>query len=143
MISLTVPLILNMYLISLTFTMFVPVMGRSGSTFNPDLVIGFKASVMTLATMRQALLMTLQFSTFAIKIYNLQPFHLRGSYLCPLVIVMRKPTNVTTALYMTTIITGILVCTTRLGFPYSPGPKGSPHRSMILHSSREFYSKVR
>jgi len=51
-ISLVIPLILNMYLIYTTFTMFVPIMGRAGSAVNPDLLIGYKAASMTLATMR-------------------------------------------------------------------------------------------
>lgn len=51
-ISLTIPLILNMYLIYTTFTMFVPIMGRAGSAVNPDLLIGYKAASMTLASMR-------------------------------------------------------------------------------------------
>ena len=64
------------------------------------------------------------------------------SFLCPLVMVMRKPNNVISTLYMTTIITIILVITTRLGFPYSSNPKAvAPHRSLILHTSREFYNK--
>ena len=64
------------------------------------------------------------------------------SFLCPLVMVMRKPNNVISTLYMSTIITVILVITTRLGFPYSSNPKSvAPHRSLILHTSREFYNK--
>ena len=52
MASLVVPLILNMCLIYTTFTMFIPIMGRAGSAVNPDLLIGYKAASMTLATMR-------------------------------------------------------------------------------------------
>jgi hypothetical protein len=50
--SLVIPLILNMCLIYTTFTMFIPIMGRAGSAVNPDLLIGYKAASMTLATMR-------------------------------------------------------------------------------------------
>jgi hypothetical protein len=35
------------------------------------------------------------------------------SFLCPLVMVMNKPSNVTTSLYMTTMLTVIAVVTTR------------------------------
>ena len=57
--------------------------------------------------------------------------------------VMNKPGNVTTSLYMTTAITMILVVTTRLGFPYSAAPNSlAPHRSLVVHKSREFYNKV-
>lgn len=80
--SLCVPLILNMYLIYTTFAMFIPIMGRAGSSINPDLLIGYKAASMALATM---------------------------SFLCPLVMVMNKPNNVISTLYMSTIITVILV----------------------------------
>lgn len=115
LLSVVVPLTFNMYLIYTTFAMFVPIMGRAGSVLNPDLLIGYKAASMALATM---------------------------SFLCPLVMVMRKPNNVISTLYMTTIITIILVITTRLGFPYSSNPKAiAPHRSLILHTSREFYNK--
>ncbi|XP_040581648.1 endoplasmic reticulum metallopeptidase 1 [Lepeophtheirus salmonis] len=115
LISLVIPLIFNMYLINTTFSMFVPIMGRSGSTLNPDLLIGYKAASMTLITM---------------------------SYICPLVMVMRKPIYVVSALYMSTIITVILVLTTRLGFPYSASPTNlAPQRSLIMHTAREFYSK--
>ena len=66
----------------------------------------------------------------------------RLSFLCPLVMVMNKPNNVISTLYMSTIITVILVLTTRLGFPYSSNPKAvAPHRSLILHTAREFYDK--
>jgi hypothetical protein len=50
--SLVVPLILNMYLIHTAFVMFVPIMGRAGSAVNPDLLIGYKAAFLTLASMR-------------------------------------------------------------------------------------------
>lgn len=113
--SLTVPLIMMMYLIYMTFAMFIPIMGRSGSFVNPDLIIGYKAASMTLATI---------------------------SFLCPLVMVMNKPSNVITTLYMTTIISVILVVTTSLGFPYSSSPSNlAPHRSFVLHTAREFYGK--
>ena len=45
LISVSVPLILNMYLIYTTFAMFVPIMGRAGSAINPDLLIGYKAGM--------------------------------------------------------------------------------------------------
>ena len=37
------------------------------------------------------------------------------SFLCPLAMVMRKPMNLITALYMTTLITVVLVSGTKLG----------------------------
>jgi hypothetical protein len=43
-----VPLILNMYLISTTFSMFIPIMSRSGSSINPDLIIGYKVGIFVL-----------------------------------------------------------------------------------------------
>ena len=116
LLSLFVPLTLNMYLINMTFAMFVPIMGRAGSAINPDLLIGYKAAIMSLATM---------------------------SFLCPLVMVMNKPNNVITTLYMTTLVTAILVCATKLGFPYSASPDNlAPQRSLIIHSGREFYDKA-
>ena len=90
--SLAVPLIMMMYLIYMTFLMFIPIMGRSGSSLNPDLIIGYKAASMTLATL---------------------------SFICPLFMVLKKPPQVMTTLYMTTFLSVILVVTTRLGFPYS------------------------
>ena len=90
--SLAVPLIMMMYLIYMTFLMFIPIMGRSGSSLNPDLIIGYKAASMTLATL---------------------------SFICPLFMVLKKPPAVITTLYMTTILSVILVVTTNLGFPYS------------------------
>eukprot|EP00096_Caligus_rogercresseyi_P010754 TRINITY_DN4013_c0_g1_i1.p1 TRINITY_DN4013_c0_g1~~TRINITY_DN4013_c0_g1_i1.p1 ORF type:complete len:900 (-),score=145.35 TRINITY_DN4013_c0_g1_i1:1936-4635(-) len=113
--SLIIPLIFNMYLIHTTFCMFVPIMGRAGSSINPDILIGYKAASMTLITM---------------------------SYICPLVMVMRKPIYVVSTLYMSTIITVFLVLTTRLGFPYSSSPDNlAPQRSLIMHTAREFYGK--
>jgi len=115
MLSILIPLTLNMYLIYTTFVMFVPIMGRSGSGINPDLVIGYKAASMTLATM---------------------------SFLCPLVMVMNRPNNVITTLYMTTIITAILVSTTKLGFPYSASPTDpAPQRSLFVHTDRQIFDK--
>jgi len=113
--SLVVPLILNMYLIYTTFVMFIPIMGRAGSVMNPDLIIGYKAASMTLATI---------------------------SFICPLAMVMNKPMNVIVTLYISTLVTLILVVTTRLGFPYS-GVEGNlaPHRALVLHTGREFYNK--
>jgi hypothetical protein len=114
--SLTIPLIMMMYLIYMTFTMFIPIMGRSGSFINPDLIIGYKAASMTLATI---------------------------SFICPLVMVMNKTPAVMTTLYMTTFVTVCLVVTTRLGFPYSGEPGSlAPHRSFVLHTAREFYNRT-
>ena len=81
LLSLLVPLIINLYLIYTSFAMFIPIMGRSGSTMNPDLIIGYKAVSMTLGTI---------------------------SFLCPLVMVMNRPNNVITTLYMLTFGTMIL-----------------------------------
>ena len=65
------------------------------------------------------------------------------SFICPLVMVLRKPDYVITCLYMSTFFTMLLVLLTRVGFPYS-NVKGNiaPHRAFILHTEREFYSKV-
>ena len=41
------------------------------------------------------------------------------SFICPLFMVLKKPPQVMTTLYMTTFLSVILVVTTRLGFPYS------------------------
>lgn len=114
--SLAIPLIMMMYLVYMTFLMFIPIMGRSGSGINPDLIIGYKAASMTLATL---------------------------SFICPLFMVMNRPPAVMTTLYLTTFISVILVVTTRLGFPYSASPTNlAPHRALIVHSSREFYNKT-
>ena len=115
LVSLAIPLVMMMYLIYMIFVMFIPIMGRSGSFINPDLIIGYKAASMTLATI---------------------------SFLCPLVMVLKNPSRVITVLYMTTFVTVIAVITTSLGFPYSAKPDNlAPHRSLILHTSREFYDK--
>ncbi|XP_023345863.1 endoplasmic reticulum metallopeptidase 1 isoform X2 [Eurytemora carolleeae] len=115
LLSLLIPLILNMYLILTTFSMFIPIMSRSGSALNPDLIIGYKAAGMTLATL---------------------------SFLCPLSMVMNKPTNVITTLYLTTFITVIAVIVTPLGFPYSASESSySPHRALVIHTDREFYNR--
>ena len=113
--SLTIPLIMMMYLIYMTFLMFIPIMGRSGSFINPDLIIGYKATSMTLATL---------------------------SFICPLFMVMNRPPAVMNTLCMATFVSVILVVTTRLGFPYSASPSSlAPHRSFILHTAREFYNR--
>ena len=114
--SLLVPLIINLYLIYTSFTMFIPIMGRSGSTMNPDLIIGYKAVSMTLGTI---------------------------SFLCPLVMVMNRPNNVITTLYMVTFTTMVLVVVTRVGFPYSAPHGGhvAPHRALIINTAREFYDR--
>ena len=116
LVSLLVPLIINLYLIYTSFTMFIPIMGRSGSTMNPDLIIGYKAVSMTLGTI---------------------------SFLCPLVMVMNRPNNVITTLYLVTFTTMILVVLTRVGFPYSAPPAGNvaPHRALIINTAREFYDR--
>ena len=95
--------------------MFIPIMGRSGSSLNPDFIIGYKAAAMTLATL---------------------------SFICPLFMVMKRPTAIINTLYMVTFTTVILVISTRLGFPYSASPSNlAPHRSLIIHASREFYHR--
>ncbi len=50
--SLIIPLLLNLTMIYATFIMFIPIMGRSGSAINPDLLIGCLTVAMTLATIR-------------------------------------------------------------------------------------------
>lgn len=113
--SVLVPLILNMYLILTTFAMFIPIMSRSGSGLNPDLIIGYKAAGMTLATI---------------------------SFLCPLAMVLRRPTNVINTLFIVTFVTMAAVATTKLGFPYSSAESNfAPHRALVIHTAREFYNK--
>ena len=117
LVSLLVPLIINLYLIYASFTLFIPIMGRSGSTMNPDLIIGYKAVSMTLGTI---------------------------SFLCPLVMVMNRPNNVITTLYLVTFTTMILVVLTRVGFPYSAPSSGgnvAPHRALIINTAREFFDR--
>ena len=82
--SLLLPLIMHMCLIHTTFTMFIPIMSRSGSAVNPDLIIGFKAASMTLAMI---------------------------SFLCPLVMVMDKPMRLITSLYIVTMLTMVSLTT--------------------------------
>jgi len=113
--SLLIPLILNMYLILTTFAMFIPIMARAGSGLNPDLIIGYKAAGMTLATI---------------------------SFLCPLAMVMKKPMNIVMSLYVVTFFTVGAVISTRLGFPYSSDETNfAPHRALVIHTDREFYNK--
>jgi len=114
LLSILLPLLMNMYLIFTAFTMFIPIMARSGSSLNPDLIIGFKAAGMTLATI---------------------------SFICPLAVVMNKPQNVIMTLYCVTFATIAAVLFTSLGFPYSSDPSNlAPHRALILHTDRHFYN---
>ncbi len=56
--------------------------------------------------------------------------------------VLQNPNALLTTLLLTTKVTFLLVCTTRLGFPYS-GDKNNlaPHRAFALHTEREFYNR--
>ena len=51
-LSFTFPLLMNMTTIFGSYALFIPIMGRAGSAVNPDLVIGCKTVVMTLASIR-------------------------------------------------------------------------------------------
>ena len=114
--SLLLPLILNMYLIFTAFTLFIPIMSRAGSSINPDLIIGYKAAGMTLATI---------------------------SFICPLSMVMNKPKNLITSLYLITFATMGAVLFTQLGFPYSNSPTNlAPHRALVIHTDRQFYKRT-
>jgi hypothetical protein len=114
LLSLLLPLVLNMYLIFTTFTMFIPIMARAGSSLNPDLIIGYKAAGMTLATL---------------------------SFICPLAIEMNKPGHVITALYIVTFSTMVAALCTQFGFPYSNTPSNlAPHRALLIHTDRQFYN---
>ena len=113
--SLLLPLIMHMYFILITFVMFVPLMGRSGSAVNPDLIIGLKAAVVTLAMI---------------------------SYLCPLAMVVQKPMKVVTTLYILTMLTMGVCFFTKLGFPYSATSSNlAPHRGLVIHTERHFYNQ--
>jgi len=113
LLSLLVPLILHMCLILTTFTMFIPIMSRSGSSVNPDLIIGYKSASMTLAMI---------------------------SFLCPLVMVINKPMKVITSLYVTVMVTMFVCLFTKFGFPYSVSPGNlAPHRALIIHTDRQFF----
>lgn len=46
------PLILALTMIYNTHVMFIPIMGRSGSALNPDLLIGCQTVIMVLAVIR-------------------------------------------------------------------------------------------
>jgi len=117
LISLAIPLTMIMYLIYMTFLMFIPIMGRYGSSGNPEFLIGWKSTFMTLATL---------------------------SFICPLFMVMKKsiPYIVPSVLNIVTVVSVILVTATPLGFPYSANPNSlAPHRSLVLHTAREMYDK--
>lgn len=115
LLSLLVPLIFSMYLIFTTFTMFIPIMSRTGSALNPDLIISYKAAGMMLATI---------------------------SFICPLAMVMNKPTNVIATLYMVTLATMAITLFTTVGFPYSKTEFNlSPHRALVIHTDRHFYDR--
>ena len=115
LLSLTIPLTMMMYLIYMTFLMFIPIMGRYGSSANPEFLIGWKSTFMTLATL---------------------------SFICPLFMVMNKTRLVPSILTITTIISVIIVVATPLGFQYSANPGSlAPHRSLVLHTAREMYDK--
>jgi hypothetical protein len=81
LLSLTIPLTMMMYLIYMTFLMFIPIMGRYGSSANPEFLIGWKSTFMTLATL---------------------------SFICPLFMVMNKTRLVPSILTITTIISVII-----------------------------------
>ena len=77
---------------------------RYGSSGNPEFLIGWKSTFMTLATL---------------------------SFICPLFMVMKKsiPYIVPSVLNIVTVISVILVTATPLGFPYSANPNSlAPHR---------------
>ena len=113
LLSLLLPLIMHMCLILTTFTMFIPIMSRAGSAVNPDLIIGFKATSMTLSMI---------------------------SFLCPLVMVLEKPMKVCTSLYIITMITMGVCLFTKVGFPYSATSSNlAPHRALVIHTERHFH----
>eukprot|EP00094_Tigriopus_californicus_P008285 TCALIF_07981-PA protein Name:"Similar to ermp1 Endoplasmic reticulum metallopeptidase 1 (Xenopus laevis)" AED:0.31 eAED:0.31 QI:0/0.9/0.90/0.90/1/1/11/658/673 len=115
LISISFPMLLNMKLMHSAFVMFIPIMGRSGSVLNPDLIIGYKTVALTLGTL---------------------------SFLCPLTMVVRRTSSILTALYMTVILTCLAVLFTPLGFPFSADKSfPTPHRDLIIHTSREFYDQ--
>ena len=77
---------------------------RYGSSGNPEFLIGWKSTFMTLATL---------------------------SFICPLFMVMKKsiPYIVPSVLNIVTVVSVILVTATPLGFPYSANPNSlAPHR---------------
>jgi len=110
--SLSLPLLLSLYLGLTMFTMFIPILGRAGSTLNPDLLIGYKAVALTLACL---------------------------SFLCPLTVVLRKPVLLITSLYIVTLAAMATAATTQLGFPYTPHT--APHRALVVHTERHFHNR--
>jgi len=54
LLSMFVPLTMTLGVAHATFVLFVPIMGRSGSALNPDLLIGSKSVTFTLASIRYA-----------------------------------------------------------------------------------------
>lgn len=66
-----------------------------------------------------------------------------GSFLCPLTMVVRRTSSILTTLYLTVIVTCLAVLFTPLGFPFSADKTfPTPHRDLIIHTSREFYDQV-
>ena len=63
------------------------------------------------------------------------------SFICPLFMVLKKPPAVITTLYMTTILSVILVVITRLGFPYS-GQLGYEVSNLWVQNQLDFTKKM-
>ena len=100
-------------LLTIYLNSYFSVILRSGSSVNPDLIIGYKSASMTLAMI---------------------------SFLCPLVMVINKPMKVITSLYVTVMVTMFVCLFTKFGFPYSVSQGNlAPHRALIIHTDRQFF----
>ncbi|KAG8179333.1 hypothetical protein JTE90_011597 [Oedothorax gibbosus] len=110
-----IPLTLFLYCFWVIYSVFIPIMGRSGTVLNPELLIGLITAVFVF---------------------------LATSYMVSLIHVMIPPFKAIMLLVIIFVSTFLTVCCTPLGFPYSDNSEApTPMRLYILHTQRTFYKE--
>lgn len=131
----TLPTVFTFYLTKIIFSIFIPIIGRSGAGSNPELLIGMVALFMTL-------LITSFFVSicFKIKLYFTVIFYLIIMFQIPLIITIgRRPIIVIYTLLAIFTLFFIFIFTP-LGFPYSENfNHPAPQRYTVYVSTKLFY----
>ncbi|XP_077299515.1 endoplasmic reticulum metallopeptidase 1-like [Arctopsyche grandis] len=112
LIGMVLPFVQSYYLVLGAVYMFIPIMGRTGASIYPELIVGVLISLM---------------------------FILVLGWIGPLILGAESPWKLVKWTLGVTLVSVALVILTPLGFPYSGNPsRPAPQRFMILHTDRQF-----
>jgi len=110
-----IPIMMWYYVVHTFLTVFIPILGRFGTSKNPDIMLGVLISLVTIIIIQ---------------------------FILPIVLLIPKKLSFSLLLILAFILSIIVISSSCIGFPYSADfTHPSPKRLTILHTNRTFYDQ--